>query len=867
MADQKIEGISGSLKDGSYSLLSKQENTRLLGLPFAHLTYFYALGEQGITIGTNLERKKMRFADKKEILALKIKSAKSENEKLKYQEKLSRYIVRANDNFEKKKQSKPFVIVSGFNKEKEKEKERAIGEKFDVKVAHATDEKKKNKLLAKKAKKLDKKRRKINQGNQVMRWGEPLSIYDHNYAREAAGDIQDYLFSKGYFQADVKVDTSNYDSLSGSKKVRRKIRNGFSRISGAKLRYIDLTFYVKLNHRYYIDSIQYDIEDDSLRQLISEHLSKAPLQKGYYDQKQLSAERDHIYNLAINNGYYNFSKQFIQFRIDSISLGPDTLLVREVISNPANRDRHKIFRIDSINFIADANIRESKQRTYESYNNITYSLANKKYPKKIIGWRIPLQIRDTYSRDLTFETQRQLSYLDNFKFVNINYDTTGNRLTANIFTSPFDKFQTSSEFGLSSTQGNSAQGNPGPFINVNLKNRNAFNLLEVTSLDFNAKLQDLSPVRENIGSDFSGAYTSRQIGGEFAVTFPLFLFPIGDKYQNAIGKYNPSSRLSVGVTYEDRVGEYERLEYRGALTYRWQVRDRIKYSIVPGQIRWIDSRNSDGFEMFIDSLSDSYSSAFRSAIVNSASFERVQNFGDYNSGNKGSFLSTYIELGGQFNRFLSGSFFGDELEKFSFIKTNVDFRRIERLSRKYNLAYKLQLGYALPFGGNDGLPYDGYFYVGGSNSIRGWRPRRLGPGSFVTYKVDSEGNTTTETDDEQEQPGEILIESSIELRRDLVGFMEGALFVDMGNVWRVKNTTDDPEFDKAVFRHDRFLKQIAIAGGAGIRFDLQFLILRFDLGIKVFDPGKDKGNRFLGRNIFNNFNNNSEINIGIGYPF
>ena len=194
-------------------------------------------------------------------------------------------------------------------------------------------------------------------------------------------------------------------------------------------------------------------------------------------------------------------------------------------------------------------------------------------------------------------------------------------------------------------------------------------------------------------------------------------------------------------------------------------------------------------------------------------------------------------------------------------------RRIQRLSSKYNLAYRLNLGFAYPFGDNRGLPYDGYFYAGGSSSIRGWRPRRLGPGSFVTLVTDQEGNPTTTINDEIEQPGEILIETSVELRRELVGFVEGALFLDAGNVWRVENTTNDPDFRSAVFRFSNFINQMALAGGAGVRFDLQFLILRFDLGIKVIDPAKDIGNRFLGRNIFTNFRDNSEINIGIGYPF
>ena len=869
LAKQKIEGLSGSLKDESFVLLPNQKNTRFIGIPFTHLAHTYKLGENGVSFGPKIERKKMRLEDKKEIFGKKIEEATSQEEKERIQEKRDRYVSKKEAKIENKKDAPVWTIIPGFDKQKVQAKEKKIAVKFDRKIAETSKEKKQNKLRAKKARKLDKKRRKINQGNQIMRWGEPLAIYDHNKARLGAQDIQNFLYSKGYFEAEVSIDTASLDSLGNWKRFGKKLRNSFSRIAGAKYRYIDLTFYVDKKHRYFIDSIEYDIKDPVLKELVFEHLDDAPLQKSFYDQKTITEERNHIYDLAMNNGYYEFKKQYISFKVDSVQLGQDTLIVREIIENPEEKDSHKIFYLDSIIFISEASINQSFKRSVSTYQDVTFSFARKKYPERILGWRIPIEQDDRYSREQTLETQRQLSFLDNFKFVNINYDTTGNTFVANIFTSPFDKFQTSSEFGLSSTQGNS-QGNPGPFVNINLKNRNTFNLLEIISLDFNAKLQDLSQVQNDIENDFTGAYTSRQIGGELSVVFPQFLFPIGNKYQNRIGKYNPNTRVSFGVTYEDRVNEYKRLEYKGAIAYRWQVKNRINYSITPAKIRWIDAQNTAAFEVYIDSLIErrnSFANAFRSAVANSSSFERNQNFGNYREGGDGAFLRTFFEIGGQFNGLLESSFFGDELEKFSYVKVNIDARRIHRLSSKYNIAYRLNVGYAYPFGENRGLPYDGYFYAGGSSSIRGWRPRRLGPGSYVTYERDNNDNLTDVPDDNAEQPGEILIETSLELRRDLVGFMEGALFLDAGNIWRYENNSDDSEYDKAVFRIDSFLNQVAVAGGGGIRFDLQFLILRLDLGVKLIDPAKERGERFVAPNLFDNFRDNSEINIGIGYPF
>ncbi|GAB4231549.1 MAG: BamA/TamA family outer membrane protein [Ekhidna sp.] len=861
MAKQKIKGLSGSLKDNSLTLIDNQKNTRILfGYPITHLAHLYELGDHGVVFGPNIERKKLRLADRQEIYGYRIERASSEEKKEQLRKRIAEITKRKEEKIERKKDASQVVIIPGYSKEKARAKKKKVEEKFDRRIARQSKEKRIKKLRERKANKLDKRDRKIKQGNQLMRWGEPLAIYDHNKARVSADEIRQYLNSKGFFNAEVTIDTANYDSLNGIGKFGRDIRNWVSRWAGAKHRYINLDYNVKRNQHYFIDSIQYQIEDPELKALVLENNEEAPLKKDFYDQKNLSAERDFIYDLAVNNGYYEFSKQYISFQIDSTQLGKDTLIVREVIRNPVGQDEHEVFYLDSIVFISDASVDHTYTRTMEKYQDVTFSFGRNIYSKKILSWRIPLQQDDRYSRDMTIETQRQLSFLDNFKFINIKYDTLDNLFIANIFTSPFDKYSTSSEFGLSSTQ-----GRPGPFFNVNLKNRNTFRAMEIISLDINAKLQDLRNV-SNIETDqIEGNYTSRQFGGEASILFPQFLFPLGSYYKKQIGRYNPQTRMSFGVSFEDRVSEYTRLTYRGTFGYSWQVRDRIKYTVTPAQISWIDSKNSASFQEFLNNLiaeGNTYANAFNSAVVSSASFTREENIGDYGLGQEGGFIRLYLESGGYLNDLISGSFFGDELETFNYAKANVDLRKIERLSRKYNLAFRLNLGYAYPYGDNRALPYEKYFFAGGSSSIRGWKPRRLGPGSFAIFE-EEDGVVNYD----QEQPGEILIETSLELRRDLVGFLEGAIFLDAGNVWLQDNRSSNAELDKGVFAFDRFMTEMAVATGMGFRFDLQFLIFRVDLGMKLFDPAQPKGERFVGDQIFKNFGPNTELNIGIGYPF
>lgn len=756
-------------------------------------------------------------------------------------------------------------IFKGYDQQKAIAQRDTLAVKYDRKIAEAKNDQKRLKLRNKKAKKYDKKNRKVKQGNQLMRWGEPLAIYNHNSSRVTTEKIDQLLQAKGYFDAVVEIDTANYDSLGPVGKFGRNLRNWVSGWFGEKDRYVNLEYHVDLNTRYVIDSIQHSIEDTVLQALIFDNIKDSPLEKGYYDQETLTKERDFIYDLAVNNGYYEFSKQYIGFQIDSVQLGKDTVIVREIVKNPPGKNEHKIFYLDSIVFVTNASVSETYNRTQEKYRDITFSFAKSRYSTKVLEWRIPLEQDDPYSRDLTIETQRQLSYLDNFKFININYDTTGNYFVANIFTSPFDKYQTSSEFGLSRTQ-----GKPGPFVSINLKNRNTFRTLEILSFDANAKLEDLQSVREDTG--FKGNYTSRQFGAEAAISFPQFLFPLGSYYKNKIGSFNPKTRISFGFSFEDRVEEYRRLIYRGTWSYSWQVRDQVKYTLTPIQLSLTDATTTPVFQSFLDSLSENnnpYNLAFESAIVSTTAFQLDLSIGDYSSGQDGGYIRLNAELGGNLNNILGDSFFGDSLTTYQFAKSQIDLRKIERLTRNTNLAFRLNVGMAYPYGDNNALPYEKYFFAGGSSSIRAWRPRRLGPGAYGVFLEDDEGNTTDLIDYRREQRGELLIESSVELRQDLVGFLEGAIFVDAGNIWQVRNSLvgQDAEGDDGVFRFNDFLQEMAVGTGIGLRFDLQFLIFRVDLGMKLFDPAQRRGDRFVGNEIFSNFSRNSEINIGIGYPF
>jgi outer membrane protein assembly factor BamA len=170
-------------------------------------------------------------------------------------------------------------------------------------------------------------------------------------------------------------------------------------------------------------------------------------------------------------------------------------------------------------------------------------------------------------------------------------------------------------------------------------------------------------------------------------------------------------------------------------------------------------------------------------------------------------------------------------------------------------------GAAWPYGNSSTIPYEKFFFAGGSNSIRAWPPRRLGPGSYD--HIDDSGNVSYRF----EQPGNIILEGSVEYRFKIWWIINGALFVDMGNVWTLSEDTDRPG---GQFTNE-FWREVAVGTGFGLRFDFTFLLLRLDLGIKAVDPAQPQGSRWVLNNISINKpfsgSNAALLNIGIGYPF
>ncbi|MFD2515750.1 BamA/TamA family outer membrane protein [Pontibacter locisalis] len=743
--------------------------------------------------------------------------------------------------------SAPYLALYNFGKkfydpQKIQERIEEAQAKQARKIKEAgTDSAEVQKIRAKFDARIDRLQDKKKEGNFLMQLGEPPAIYDSLAMARTMDQIDIYLNSKGYFnhQADFTKE-----------------------IKDEKLVYVTINIDENIPYRY--SEFKFDIPDTTILNLVKENAARSLLQLGeIYDEDELSLERDRLYNLLKNRGYYDFARAYIEFEVDT-SFTDNSAQVTTIIQNP-EQGRHKVYEIKDVYFKTDID-RFGIPRDTISYKGIDYVAYRHKYSPEILDKKVDVYPGQLYSQLRTATTQRKLSNLDVFQFNKVLYNKVQDSdstyyLNAFINAVPAKKFQETTELGMNFTE-----RRPGPFSSIRLRVRNVFGGAE--NLDIGLR----GGYEAQIGiADDDETVMIKEFGGSVALSFPVILVPFTNK--NLLSEFSPRTRFYSGYANEDR-REYQRSNYELGLDYIWQ---RSRTPLQPPIMQYIFSpvninivrvgRISDAFQRRLEqdniirgnrSLAESFKSGFISFI----SFNFIYNTNDFTQSKNARYLRTLVEVGGLTQELGLDVNIGD-LRTFQYAKLNPDYRRYIPLGNQRVFAYRINTGVASPLFNSQVLPYDKHFFAGGASSVRAWQSRRLGLGSFpATTTVDGEDVILNE------QPGEVLLEGSVEYRFNMFSFLNGAFFVDAGNVWLLEKDASRPG---ANFEFNRFYKELGVGTGFGIRFDLSVVVLRFDLATKVYDPTVANGSRF----VFDEFkfsqiftrNNQTSLNIGIGYPF
>ena len=352
-----------------------------------------------------------------------------------------------------------------------------------------------------------------------------------------------------------------------------------------------------------------------------------------------------------------------------------------------------------------------------------------------------------------------------------------------------------------------------------------------------------------------------EFGITAGLTFPRFLVPWRI---NRLGNISqPKTKLELSVNYQDRPF-YRRTLSSAGLAYQWSNNASYStFSYSPVDINMINVSHLD--PSFLNGTENLYLiNSFKTELVAGTKFSYAFNNQLKNLGRNATVIRFNAETAGNLigalSHWLSSPVETEEGESYhrvlgiryaQYFRFDLSLSRKIMLGEKTALAGRLYGGLAMAYGNSNSVPFERLFYAGGSNSMRGWTPRTLGPGSVPVYGYEFPS-----------QLGDMKLEANLELRFPIWGIIHGATFFDLGNIWFLKS---DPEAysDDAVFRLRDFYKSLGFNTGIGLRFDIKFAVLRLDWGIQLHNPNNPAGERWI-----HNFRwKNTALNFGVGYPF
>ncbi len=588
-------------------------------------------------------------------------------------------------------------------------------------------------------------------------------------------------------------------------------------------------------------------------------LTKSLIEKGQgLSFDIIKKEKEELSNYFKNKGYYFFTSEAIGVQINDIkdSTLHNISLIYKIpdFKGPfTNRNFDRLFRFEKPIFL----INKKAEISFEYVNP-----ALKSELVKLIN----IKEGDLYSVDKLNQSMQNIYLTDQFKSVSVKFDTLKTKITPEFELITNDKYNFSSEFG-----GSIFRGIPGPFLANSFKIRRVFNSLDYIDISnrigFEAQTGfiNTSETRRNIELNLGAS-----------INFPRLYLP--EKLKSKLGViFAPQTQFGLSYDYIDRpeyirtnVNLFNRLFWRKS-PYQFFQLSFLDLNVI--NTNYPLTETSKSFQDYLNELRLQGNNLYRSfnpSFVSSVNFQ--YSFRDFLPGNHlvtGKALSLGIESGGTILNFipnkrldfiqnLIGS--NQDLQFYRFLRFNADFRKYKLLGKfkKSQIAFRISTGAAYAYGeeNNFQLPYEKNFFIGGPSSIRAWKPRRLGPGSY------NPGNNLIE------QPGSILLESSIEYRFPIIyllGKLNGALFVDAGNIWTFSNSQSNSNTN---FSFNHFYNEIAVGTGFGLRWDFSFFLLRLDIASKVVNPAKPVNEKWVfNKTTFSDGENPLEFNIGIGYPF
>lgn len=681
--------------------------------------------------------------------------------------------------------------------------------------------------------------------------GRPAVLLSDLSPENSAKMMEGYLNNTGYFRSHVTSEV-----ITKNKKSEIK----YTVLLNPPFRLI------KINRRV-VDSLKLP---DVAKGIYEESLLR-PRQR--FNLERLKAEQVRIEGVMENHGYYYFDDQHLIFEADSTvgkrKVELDLLLEKDV---PARALR--VYKVKNINIIPNYDLNNDSLSTTADtirVDGFNYIDNQHNFRPEIITNVINLRPDSTYRRINHEYTLSHLMGLRTFKFVNIKYSEDphdSSALNASIYLTPLLRKSLRIQLQAVSKSNNFV----GPGLEFTFTNRNFLRGAELFQLKFH------SAYEVQISRQQSGALNSLESGAESSLSIPRFITPIYIPYRSA--KYVPQTQFRIGYNLQQRLDYFSLASFNTAFGYLWRETTVRTHELYPIDISLVRAgKTSVAFEDLLKAspaLANSFQNQFiigsrYSFTLNTQIKEDIEakydpteisksNF--YLNGNvdlSGNILNALQRIGGEKE---SGLIMGVPYSQY--FKVDADFRYYYDISKKSKLVTRLYAGVGYAYGNSTNLPYIKQYSSGGSNSIRAFPARSIGPGIY-NVRLDSAVRTATYFID---QRGDIKLEGNVEYRFDIIKVLKGAVFVDAGNIWLRK---EDPQRPGSQFKKSSAVDELAVGAGFGLRVDFSFFVLRFDTAFPLRRPWLAEGQRW----VLEDFQprdkdwrrDNLILNIAIGYPF
>ncbi len=698
--------------------------------------------------------------------------------------------------------------------------------------------------------------------DKIRNVGEAPSILDSSLVEISRTQIEKYLNNKGFFHAKVESNIT-------VKKKKAKV-----------------SFDITQGKPFIIEEVSTNIDDPTVDSVYNRYKSEFSRihNNMRYDTDSLVSERENIYNLMRREGYYDFVRPYVRFRVDTLAhknMADLTL----IIENPENKEQHTVFHIDSSAVI----IKNSEGEVTDTpvFTALPKGMGFVDYTRRFepnsINHYIYLRRGDRYNSVMENLTYDRLYELNTFKSIKTTFrKSDSTHLNAQYELIPLKRMSNriEGEFTFNS-------GRNGFNIGNTYTNRNLFGGSEQLEVKFRYGILFDSRVSGNwLDKIFNRDF---QIGA--TLTIPRLLVPFNIPI---IGKNGmPRTTFSSNWQVFDQLRTYSNRYFINSISYIWNDTKYKVHNVTPISVEYRVGRlaedfknqlDSGGYRLYIESnnrayfgLGSQYSYTYNTLLLNDLSnFTYFRGALDV-SGNTMSLISKVANFpeNGQGEKTIF------DVPFLQYAKVETDFRVYRHFGGDRQLVFRINPGIAIPYGNNrEFLIFEKNFYAGGMSGLRAWQARTLGPGGYNREVLPDSLRLNLRNLD---QLGEIKLEGNLEYRFKLLNNffgakLKGATFVDVGNIWRLHKNDINPDGE---FNWDTFAGQIAIGAGAGLRVDMNYFVFRFDAGVKIRDPQFRGDESWVVSELFDSKSfrkkyyethnpdryNFIQYNFGIGMPF